>query len=567
MDLIEKLTKDFTASKLEINERHGRYSLNEDDIKELDQENIAKIFKESFKHFLLKSESSEEDTYERKYKNFDIKEQIVLNSLTILKENSSNDNPEIIFLASKEKIKTDSNFEIYNQINKIVHKSLHKKKYINDKISYKCVFNEELINDNSTLTIDNIDKVISDLKISNKNIEFIAIKTIMICITDFTSELLKNYLNNMEELKSNNISEENNENNELNEDNTKDVNVFDLNIFEDIYKNFLTACTLCSSKLEEYFKSSFSCFHEKYQLNFTLSELFTDIFWNCIFQNKEMCSMFINTYIDDICCDVKSTLKKIVKIIFNVNIPLKHQIVELLEFKQIENKEKYDLMTLIVNEKNKRHHEIVKAERQKELNKEKHKSKSEFHENKAEVKKNNLENHNNIENNNNKKTIVEDNKQEFNIITANDISTIKHNNSKMKTINNNKSDENITSNSIINNNDNSNNEFNKNGNKELQNNENKFIDLEHKSVDEVYNYINEDKIVKNRKKRKAKKNKKNKIEEIKNEEIKNEEKEVEDLIVVKFKEDLQNSMIHSNEVRKIKPVISESWIKVISTYN
>ena len=280
-----------------------------------------------------------------------------------------------------------------------------------------------------------------------------------------------------------------------------------------------------------------------------------------------MCSMFINTYIDDICCDVKSTLKKIVKIIFNVNIPLKHQIVELLEFKQIENKEKYDLMTLIVNEKNKRHHEIVKAERQKELNKEKHKSKSEFHENKAEVKKNNLENHNNIENNNNKKTIVEDNKQEFNIITANDISTIKHNNSKMKTINNNKSDENITSNSIINNNDNSNNEFNKNGNKELQNNENKFIDLEHKSVDEVYNYINEDKIVKNRKKRKAKKNKKNKIEEIKNEEIKNEEKEVEDLIVVKFKEDLQNSMIHSNEVRKIKPVISESWIKVISTYN
>ena len=565
---MKKSIKDISNNHIEINERHERYSLNEDYIKDLDHENITKLFK----HFLFKNKSGEEENYQSKYKNFDIKEQIVLNSLTILKENSSNDNPQIIFLASKEQIKRDPNFEIYNQINKIVHKSLHKKKYINDKISYNCVFNEELINDNSTLTINNIDRVISNLKISNKNIEFIAIKTIMICITDFTSELLKNYLNNMEELKSNNISEENNENYELNEDNTKDVNVFDLNIFEDIYKNFLTACTLCSSKLEEYFKSSFSCFHEKYQLNFTLSELFTDIFWNCIFQNKEMCSMFINTYIDDICCDVKSTLKKIVKIIFNVNIPLKHQIVELLEFKQIENKEKYDLMTLIVNEKNKRHHEIVKSERLKEFNKEKNKSKNELQENKTDIKKNNSENNNNIEHkNNNKTTIIDENKQEYNIIVANDISTIKHNHSKPKAINT--IDENKTSNLIIDNNhNNSNNELNKKENSDLLNNENKFIDLEHKSVDEVYNYINGDKNVKNRKKKKAKKNKKNKIEEvkneeIKNEEIKNEEKEVEDLVVVKFKEDLQNKMLHANEVQKIKPVISEDWIKFISTYH
>ena len=58
-----------------------------------------------------------------------------------------------------------------------------------------------------------------------------------------------------------------------------------------------------------------------------------------------------------------------------------------------------------------------------------------------------------------------------------------------------------------------------------------------------------------------------KNEEIKNEEIKNEEKEVEDLVVVKFKEDLQNKMLHANEVQKIKPVISEDWIKFISTYH
>ena len=123
MDLMKKSIKDISNNHIEINERHERYSLNEDYIKDLDHENITKLFK----HFLFKNKSGEEENYQSKYKNFDIKEQIVLNSLTILKENSSNDNPQIIFLASKEQIKRDPNFEIYNQINKIVHKSLHKK--------------------------------------------------------------------------------------------------------------------------------------------------------------------------------------------------------------------------------------------------------------------------------------------------------------------------------------------------------------------------------------------------------------------------------------------------------
>ena len=105
-------------------------------------------------------------------------------------------------------------------------------------------------------------------------------------------------------------------------------------------------------------------------------------------------------------------------------------------------------------------------------------------------------------------------------------------------------------------------ENNKNLNK--KNKDKVFLDdMEHKTVEEIYNYINDDKIVKNKKKKKSRKNKKNKKEEII---MESNQEEIEDSIVIKFKEDLRDQFIHAGNITKIKPIISENWIKAISNY-
>jgi hypothetical protein len=97
------------------------------------------------------------------------------------------------------------------------------------------------------------------------------------------------------------------------------------------------------------------------------------------------------------------------------------------------------------------------------------------------------------------------------------------------------------------------------------NNENdNIMDFEHKTVDEIYNYINGDKIVKNKRKKKSRKNKKAKKEE--NIPDENQE-EIVDNIVLQFKRDLSDKLIHARYITKIKPILSEEWIKIISSYN
>ena len=50
-----------------------------------------------------------------------------------------------------------------------------------------------------------------------------------------------------------------------------------------------------------------------------------------------------------------------------------------------------------------------------------------------------------------------------------------------------------------------------------------------------------------------------------NEEAEQNKNQLEDSLVLKFKEDLTAEFIHANTITKIKPVISDNWIKLIST--
>ena len=92
--------------------------------------------------------------------------------------------------------------------------------------------------------------------------------------------------------------------------------------------------------------------------------------------------------------------------------------------------------------------------------------------------------------------------------------------------------------------------------------------MENKTVDEIYNYINENNGDKNKKK-KRKNKKKNKKNEIVIKSLKEEKKnkinqEREDYIVNEFKKDIIQNMVDANQINKIKPVVSEKFLKIIS---
>ena len=554
--------------RLEIIENKCRYSFEKESN---DIENIEKLVSEQLNSkdcplsldFLINTEQNEFNFFKERIQKLDIKEQILLNTLNDIKSEIKDEDAPIIQFDTNSNKKSDNNNEsisnnIFNSISMMVHKILHKKKMVNGKEVKECTIYDNL----SEVNIE----IFQNLKEENKFYEFIAIKSIMISITNLMKELIHNYLEKNKKLMM--ISENKEDRNfDLGKE---EMNIIEANIFEDIYNDFIFKSNLCSSDLEEFFILSLNCFRKKYQMNFTLSELFTDIFWNSIFHNKELCTLYINSYLNnEIYGDIKSSLKNIAKIILKVNIPLKHQIVELLGLHQLEAKEKNDLMTLIESQKKKYHWEITKSEKEKEkLNKINFIKKDE----EINLNSNSIDFKNedkNIEKKSNNMINIENNIK-FNVIKANDISVIKH--KKQKQAINESKPSNVNSND--NNKENAKEKQNENKEKgdshkndlKKNNNENdNIMDFEHKTVDEIYNYINGDKIVKNKRKKKSRKNKKAKKEE--NIPDENQE-EIVDNIVLQFKQDLSDKLIHARYITKIKPIISEEWIKkIISSYN
>ena len=554
--------------RLEIIENKCRYSFEKENN---DIENIEKLVSEQLNSkdcplsldFLINTEQNEFNFFKERIQKLDIKEQILLNTLNDIKSEIKDEDAPIIQFDTNSNKKSDNNNEsisnnIFNSISMMVHKILHKKKMVNGKEVKECTIYDNL----SEVNIE----IFQNLKEENKFYEFIAIKSIMISITNLMKELIHNYLEKNKKLMM--ISENKEDRNfDLGKE---EMNIIEANIFEDIYNDFIFKSNLCSSDLEEFFILSLNCFRKKYQMNFTLSELFTDIFWNSIFHNKELCTLYINSYLNnEIYGDIKSSLKNIAKIILKVNIPLKHQIVELLGLHQLEAKEKNDLMTLIESQKKKYHWEITKSEKEKEkLNKINFIKKDE----EINLNSNSIDFKNedkNIEKKSNNMINIENNIK-FNVIKANDISVIKH--KKQKQAINESKPSNVNSND--NNKENVKEKQNENKEKgdshkndlKKNNNENdNIMDFEHKTVDEIYNYINGDKIVKNKRKKKSRKNKKAKKEETIPDEN---QEEIVDNIVLQFKQDLSDKLIHARYITKIKPIISEEWIKkIISSYN
>ena len=552
------------------------------------------------------SELPEFNLLKMKFPKMEIKEKILLNVINEIEQDLNEEEKKIVLFEpsfeqneKNDDVNKSTSINIFNTINKFVHKTLHGKKYLEEN---SCIFLEE---NGKNFEISEeykngeYDKNICNLKEKNKNFEFISIKSLMISITNYMKELIDGYITYYEKLAEKKIDEEKKigiegcTEVEENEEEILKLTNFD-EIYNEIYKDFVSKSIICS-ELEENFKHSLDSFKSKYQMNFTLSELFSDIFWNSIFHNKILCRLFYDSYSSDDYGDTKMELRKIMKVIFDTNIPLKHHIVELLSLHQIEDNENKDLMTLIVDMKNKFHVEIVKSEKEKEnlkqnqkmkelKEKEKNKIKEKEKEENIEVNgmnENNIDEDVNINNNKinednefisdnkinlikNKKEMKNDENIRCNIITANDISVIK--NKKKKTPPSFLAVDTRNNNVILG----VESTENKNEDKEKENNnsinDEGVPDLTHKTVDEIINYINDDRVVdkstKGKRKKKSRKNKKAKKEEALAEQNKN---QIEDSIVLKFKEDLINEFIHAGTITKIKPVISDNWIQRISS--
>ena len=473
--------------------------------------------------------------------NCSIKERLVLETLLKIKQSCSNSKKHKILSykdivpSFNDKSKKKNSYyneeyfnidnKIFNEIDTIVHKTLHKKTIVDGKSVKIC----SIYNDLNTVALkekenfEYIDKLINTFnkRGTYKNMEFLAIKTIVVALINLTEELINNYFIKSTEINLNNLMEEEYYFSEDCDNNESNLIIFKPNLFETILNDYVFTSNMCPF-LENYFIESFNNFREKYQISFSLSELFTDIFWNCIFHNKILSTKFISIYIgnDNCCKNIRIALSKIIKIISDTSFALKSKVLQLLSLSYLENKNDIDLMTAIVELKNTNRVLIKNENIISHVN------------NKMGINQEYMEftaNNNNDNNNTNKKE--------------------SKNNSEIK-VEKKEKDEN---NDINSKNENKINEFNES-------------DLEHKTVDEVYNYINDNQEMKSKKKKRTKKKKAKKMEN-KNKEFKedNDNKtNEEDLVVKQFKIDLLQKVVNANEINKIKPVLSEKWIQMIS---
>ena len=276
-------------------------------------------------------------------------------------------------------------------------------------------------------------------------------------------------------------------------------------VFIDLITKYNKIKEICPY-IEKDFTEIIDNFQNEKKMKISLSNLFTDLYWDHVFKNHSISYKFTNGYIYNNFKknisneESKNAMDKIIDILINCEIPYKKNIGELLSLPYM-NKENVFLMNYILKYK-----------------------------------------------------------QSYNLTNDNNIIEKKDENTNEEEKNNDKDNdtEELPINSINNN-----------------NNENKDKSTENYSLEEVYNYIqNDNKAPKGKKKnKKHKKKKKNKTNEIQNPENNNDtniqndddkENYQVDPVVEEFIQYINDFVKTNPNCIKIKPVISKEWIKSIS---
>ena len=464
---------------------------------------------------------------------------------------------------------------IYWVITCEIHKRLHKKKTEFEEYCH-CIKDQKekyILGSGHNFKYENIDSIICKLKCSNKNIEFISIKSIYISFFNLTCEFIEKYIEIIAYNKKNGINE--------------------FLIFEYIINDYTYIIDKINF-LNLDFKQSLECFISFFNIKFSFENLFKDIFFNLLFHNKILGFLFIQGFIHSDSY-IKKILKNILNLISDIKTPFCKNVGKILGVDNL-MEIKCDLTTKILEQIEQLpicvgvgKCEIKNDEDNGEILR-----KKEIIYIRGKIgRKNNSEDkfdfskkfpHLNMEkifmdlndDDNSSRTIIREkiiinkiNKKERN--DDNDVQEEKEKSyNKKENItntnndnNNSKNDEENNKVSINNNKNDTKSNTNREEEKIKDNKEKDKENFDNKSIEEIYEYINKDS--KNKNKKKNKKRNKGRGKKNKNKNVNNnsESNDAEDPLVIQFKNDLSEELIFANSITKIKPYISENWIKTI----
>ena len=459
---------------------------------------------------------------------------------------------------------------IYWVITCEIHKRLHKKKTEFEEYCH-CIKDQKekyILGSGHNFKYENIDSIICKLKCSNKNIEFISIKSIYISFFNLTCEFIEKYIEIIAYNKKNGINE--------------------FLIFEYIINDYTYIIDKINF-LNLDFKQSLECFISFFNIKFSFENLFKDIFFNLLFHNKIIGFLFIQGFIHSD-SDIKKILKNILNLISDIKTPFCKNVGKILGVDNL-MEIKCDLTTKILEQieqlpicvgvgkcEIKNDEDNGEILRKKEIiyirgkigRKNNSEDKFDFSEKFPHLNMEKIFMDLNDDDNSSRTIIREKiiinkiNKKERN--DDNDVQEEKEKSyNKKENIANTNNDNNNSKNDGENNKANINN--NKNDTKSNTNREEEKIkdnkEKDKESIEEIYEYINKDS--KNKNKKKNKKRNKGRGKKNKNKNVNNnsESNDAEDPLVIQFKNDLSEELIFANSITKIKPYISENWIKTI----
>ena len=441
--------------------------------------------------------------------------------------------------------------------------------YINDKKE------ENILSDKNNFRFENIDAIICELKKKNRKIEYIAIKTIFISLYNLSCEYAEKYIEMLE----------------FNKKNNKCENIGEFVLFHYIINDYLYINDNFQFLNTDFKKSLNDFINEQGITNFSLEGLFREIFFNVIFHNQILGFRYIQEFIHSESLNKKLFLN-ILDFIENIKQPLMKEVAKILNMENLINY-KIDLMSKIMEHNEQTHvclgvgkSQVKNDEKKGEIFKKKEiivltgkigkkdKNGDDFEVDKIIIGLNKNKNEDSEEEDDDdddntieKKIII--NKKIIKKTKIEAENEDKQEDTKDCYNNQNIENNNNKNNNIINNNNKikeNNNDAPQNINKSKIGTENEKVNMDNKSLDEIYEYINKDNKVKGKKKNKKRnkaKNKKNKCKNINNESTMDDS---EDPIVSQFKNDIKEYFIHARTITKIKPLISDNFIKSISSY-
>ena len=464
---------------------------------------------------------------------------------------------------------------IYWVITCEIHKRLHKKKTEFEEYCH-CIKDQKekyILGSGHNFKYENIDSIICKLKCSNKNIEFISIKSIYISFFNLTCEFIEKYIEIIAYNKKNCINE--------------------FLIFEYIINDYTYIIDKINF-LNLDFKQSLECFISFFNIKFSFENLFKDIFFNLLFHNKIIGFLFIQGFIHSD-SDIKKILKNILNLISDIKTPFCKNVGKILGVDNL-MEIKCDLTTKILEQieqlpicvgvgkcEIKNDEDNGEILRKKEIiyirgkigRKNNSEDKFDFSEKFPHLNMEKIFMDLNDDDNSSRTIIREKiiinkiNKKERN--DDNDVQEEKEKSyNKKENItntnndnNNSKNDEENNKVSINNNKNDTKSNTNREEEKIKDNKEKDKENFDNKSIEEIYEYINKDS--KNKNKKKNKKRNKGRGKKNKNKNVNNnsESNDAEDPLVIQFKNDLSEELIFANSITKIKPYISENWIKTI----